>query len=165
MSAHRGEGRTRVAASVLDPLLDLHPDRTRDPPQSASETMAGVRRAVHRDVENLLNARRPWRLLPWPGLARSPLGYGISDFTAGAFNDAAEQERLRREVEETIRRFEPRLAEVQVRLTETPTALRAVVRLRIDALLLIDPLPEPIGFDTLVDATTADVVLRPTQTG
>ncbi|MFB0493652.1 type VI secretion system protein ImpF [Methylobacterium sp. OAE515] len=165
MSTRRGESLPKARASVLDRLLDDRPDRPRDPPCSASETVAQARHAVHRDIENLLNARRPWRSLPWPTLANSPLGYGISDFTAGTFNDAAEQERLRRDVEETIRRFEPRLAQVQVRLAEVPTALRAVLRLRIDALLLIDPMPEPIGFDTLIDTSAADVVLRPTHVG
>ncbi|KMO33552.1 hypothetical protein VQ02_20380 [Methylobacterium variabile] len=149
--------------SVLDRLLDAHPDRLQDAPHGVSEAISIVRAAVHRDIEHLLNARRPWRTPSWPALERSPLGYGVADLTAGASNDPAGQERLRREIEDAIRRFEPRLAQVQVRIADAPTPLRAVLRLHIDALLLIDPLPEAIAFDTLVDTTTADIVVRPTR--
>jgi type VI secretion system protein ImpF len=151
----------RAGASVLDRLLDAHPDQARDRPLSAAETVAQLRAAVHRDVEYLLNARRPWRSLTWPALRTSPLGYGISDFTAGAFNDRREREVLRAEIEEAIHRFEPRLAQVQVQVAEDISPLRATLMLRINALLLVDPLPEAISFDTLIDTTTADITLRP----
>jgi type VI secretion system protein ImpF len=155
------ERNTRAGASVLDRLFDAHPDQMRDRPESPSETVANLRAAVRRDVENLLNARRPWRSPTSTALQISPMGFGISDLTAGAFNDVREREALRQEIEEVIQRFEPRLAQVQVYLAEEISPLRAILTLRINALLLIDPLPESISFDTLVDTTTADVMLRP----
>lgn len=154
------ERNTRAGASVLDRLFDAHPDQMHDQPESPSETVTNLRAAVRRDVENLLNARRPWRSLTRTALQISPMGFGISDFTAGAFNDVREREVLRQEIEEVIQRFEPRLAQVQVQLAEEISPLRAILALRINALLLIDPLPELISFDTLVDTTTADVMLR-----
>lgn len=154
------ERNARAAASVLDRLFDTHPDQLHDRPQSPSETIANLRAAVRRDVENLLNARRPWRSLTRTALQISPMGFGISDFTAGAFNDVREREALRQEIEQAIQRFEPRLAQVEVQLAEDVSPLRATLALRINALLLIDPLPEAISFDTLVDITTADVTLR-----
>jgi type VI secretion system protein ImpF len=122
---------------------------------------------VHRDLEALLNARRPWRSVPdtTPALRLSPLGYGMPDFTAGAFNERRQREALRLEVEETIRQFEPRLTQVQVQLADDGDLLRATLRLRIDALLRMDPAPEPIVFDTVVDTTTSDVTLRPLYEG
>jgi type VI secretion system protein ImpF len=153
----------RAGTSVLDRLLDAHPDQAQDRPRSAAQTVTLLRAAVHRDVEYLLNARRPWRSVRDPALRKSPLGYGISDFTAGAFNDRREREVLRSEIEETIRRFEPRLARLEVEVVEDASPLRATLTLRIKALLLVEPLPEPISFDTLVDTTTADVALRPVQ--
>ncbi len=161
-STHRP---VRKLASVLDRLMDAHPEQQRDRPVSAPEALATLRRSVHRDVEALLNARRPWRSIPdaMPALRTSPLGYGISDFTAGAFNDRQQQEALRAEIESAIQTFEPRLSHVQVRLTEDPSPLRATLSLRIDALLLTDPEPEPISFDTTVETTTADVMLRPLE--
>ena len=88
---------------LLDRLIDDEPARGRDQPVSATETVERLRRSVHRDLEALLNARRPWRSVPdgLPELRLSPLGYGIPDFTAGAFNDRRQREVLRGEIEES----------------------------------------------------------------
>ena len=153
----------RAGTSLLDRLLDAYPEQALDRKLSAAETVSELRAAVHRDVEFLLNARRPWRSVARPALRTSPLGYGISDFTAGAFNDRHERERLRVEIEEAIRRFEPRLTDVQVQVAEDVSPMRATLVLRINALLLMDPVPEAISFDTLIDTTTADITLRPMQ--
>lgn len=151
--------------SLLDRLMDQRPDQAADRPRTPSETVSDLRKAVRRDVEALLNARRPWRSVPdgYPVLRLSPLGYGISDFTAGAFNDPKQQETLREEIETAIRRFEPRLSRIQVQIVEDPAPLKATLALRIHAHLQADPVPEPISFDTMIDTTTADVVLRPLQ--
>ena len=148
--------------SLLDRLTDPEPEREHDRPHATAEALAQLRRSVRRDVEALLNARRPWRSVPGTlaALHVSPLGYGMPDITAGAFNDRRQREALRVEVEETIRRFEPRLAQVQVQLAEDNSQLRATLRLRIDALLRIRPAPEPIVLDTTIDADATDVVLE-----
>ncbi len=159
-----GEDGSSVALPLIDRLIDDAPDAPRDRPLSASEAMAVLRRSVRRDLEALLNARRRWR--SWPGdlaeLEVSPIGYGISDFSAGAFNDPSRRDQLRAEVEQTIRRFEPRLTNVRVAAVEPGDTLEATLRLRIEAMLRAEPAPEPIAFDTLVDATTADVQVRAT---
>lgn len=150
-------------APLLDRLLDAEPGRERDRPMSVAESVALLRRSVHRDVEALLNARRPWRTVPagLDALRVSPVQYGMPDFTAGAFNDRHQRERLASEVAETIRRFEPRLEQVQVRLTHEVSLLRPTLQLRIDALLRTHLTAEPIIFDTTIDTTTSDVTLNP----
>jgi type VI secretion system protein ImpF len=157
-----------VRLPLLDRLIDAEPERATDAPASAAASVEQLRRSVHRDLEALLNARRPWRSVPetTPALRLSPIGYGIPDFTAGAFNDRRQREQLRAEIEEAIRRFEPRLAQVQVQLADDGgDLLRTTLRLRIDALLRVDPAPEPIIFDTMVDTTTADVTVHPLYEG
>jgi type VI secretion system protein ImpF len=121
-----------------------------------------LRNSVRRDLEALLNARRRWRSWPtrFTQLATSPIGYGIPDFASGAFSDARRREELRIEIEETIRRFEPRFISVRVQLVEAPERLETTLRLRIEAVLHADPAPEAVTFDTLVDPTTDDVVVR-----
>jgi type VI secretion system protein ImpF len=156
-----GPTETRVQQSVLDRLMDDAPDEVSDRPPSAAEAMVALRRAVTRDLEALLNARRRWRSSP-PAFAELPtslLGYGIPDFSAGAFNNPKRREQLRAEIEVTIRRFEPRFQQVQVTLLPGD-ALEPTLRLRIDALLRAEPLPEPIVFDTTVDPVTADITVR-----
>jgi type VI secretion system protein ImpF len=151
-----------VQLSLLDRLDDEAPDQPRDQQRSPGESLAALRRNVRRDLEVLLNSRRRWR--SWSSryteLAVSPIGYGIADFAAGAFNDPARRDQLRSEIEQTIRRFEPRLIRVRVTLVEPGDALAATLRLRVDALLRTEPAPEPIAFDTLVDAATAAIAVR-----
>jgi len=156
-----------VQSPLLDRLIDDAPDQQRDPPVSAGDSLVALRNSVRRDLEALLNARRRWR--SWPAhmtqLATSPLGYGIPDFASGAFNEARRQEELRSEIEETIRRFEPRFLSVRVHLVDTQERLETTLRLRIEAMLHAEPAPEAVTFDTLVDPTTDEVVVRPGHAG
>ncbi len=156
---------SRILPSILDRLMDEQPDREWDRARTPSETMSDLRASIHRDLEALLNARRPWRAIErsWPGLRSSPAGYGISDLTAGGLNNEDEREALRFEIEAVIRRFEPRLASVEVQVSIPDAPLSATLALRIDAVLLVEPQPEPVSFDTVIEAATANVVVRPMQ--
>lgn len=153
---------SRAQLPLLDRLADDAPDAPHDPPLTAAEALSRLRASVQRDLEALLNARRRWR--SWPArfteLAVSPLAYGIPDFAAGALNETGQRDAVRREIEAAVRRFEPRLARVGVTLLDEPNALSATLRLRIDGMLRINPAPEPIAFDTVVEATTATIRLR-----
>ena len=152
----------RVQAPLLDRLIDDAPDQSRDPPISVADTMAALRQSVRRDLEALLNARRRWRSWPksFSELATSPMGYGIPDFASGAFYDARRREELRLEIEDTIRRFEPRFLSVHVQLVDGNERLENTLRLRIDAVMHAEPAPEAITFDTVVDPTTDDVLVQ-----
>jgi type VI secretion system protein ImpF len=159
----RGGPQARVQSPLLDRLIDVAPDQERDPPTSVVDSMVSLRASVRRDLEALLNARRRWR--SWPEhltqLATSPLGFGIPDFASGAFNDAHRREELRIEIEETIRRFEPRFLSVRVNLVDVKGQLETTLRLRIEAVLHAEPAPEAVTFDTVVDPTTDNVMVRP----
>jgi type VI secretion system protein ImpF len=163
-AAARGAG-PRAELPLLDRLIDDAPDHLQDPSLSSAEALAALRNSVRRDLEALLNARRRW--LSWPEqyreLAASPLGFGIPDFTSGMLSDVRRRDRVRAEIEATIRRFEPRLARVQVSLVETGDTAGATLRLRIDGLMHANPAPEPVAFDTTVDASTADVFVVSTD--
>lgn len=159
-------GRTRPAsvrfqAPLLDRLMDFAPDQSRDPASFPGDTLTALRTSVRRDLEALLNARRRWR--SWPEsltqLATSPIGFGIPDFSAGAFNDPQQRENLRLEIEDTIHRFEPRFLSVSVSLGKTDTPMEAALRLRIDAVLHAEPAPEPVSFDTFFDPSIDDVIV------
>lgn len=152
----------RVQLSPLDRLLDDAPERERDRPISAGEALAVLRRAVRRDLEALLNAKRRWRSLPSDlgELPTSIAGYGLPDYTSGSMADPGAREAFRAEVERTIRRFEPRFAQVVVQLIPAENPLDPTLHLRIDGLLHADPAPEPISFDTLVDATSAEIEVK-----
>ncbi|MCW3473894.1 type VI secretion system baseplate subunit TssE [Limobrevibacterium gyesilva] len=157
----RGPG-PRAQLPLLDRLIDDAPDQERDPPMSGTEAMAILRRSVRRDLEALLNARRRWK--SWPTslgeLDVSAVSFGIPDYTSGTFNDEKRREALRAEIEDIIRRFEPRFVSVRVSLIEGEDRLESTLRLRIEALLHAEPAPDPMTFDTMMDPTTADVVVK-----
>jgi type VI secretion system protein ImpF len=121
-----------------------------------------LRAAVLRDLEALLNARR--RRRPPPAglhrLARSPIGYGIPDVTAGAYALESRRFELAREVEATIRRFEPRLADLSVAIRDPGSEVDRTLRLRIEAVLLADPVREAVSFEAVVEPAVHDARVR-----
>jgi type VI secretion system protein ImpF len=149
----------RVKLSVLDRLLDDAPEMERDRPLSATDALTVLRRAVRRDLEALLNARRRFFSIPrvFSELASSSFSFGLPDYTAGSMNEEASREVLRREIERCIKLFEPRLVHVAVTLVPRKDELDATLQLRIEALLHADPAPEPISFDTIVNAATSEI--------
>jgi type VI secretion system protein ImpF len=157
---------TRVQLPLLDRLIDDAPERTSDLPMSAAEAMQHLRQSVRRELEALLNARRRWLSPPreLTALAASPVGYGIPDFAAGVFNNQGERDRLRLEIEATIRRFEPRFLSVRVHLIDDDQRLDASLRLRIEAVLHAEPAPEQVTFDTIVDTVNDDVRVHANET-
>jgi type VI secretion system protein ImpF len=58
-------------------------------------------------------------------------------------------------VENLLRRFEPRLAQVTVSLLENAEKLDRTLRLRIDALMLVEPSPEPVCFSTELETAAS----------
>ena len=154
----------RAQLPLLDRLLDADPGASEPPPPTASEALERLHSAVRRDLESLLNARRRRRPLP-PLLGELPsslVNYGIPDPAAGAY--ALPEMRLARaaEVEATIRRFEPRLAKVSAALAGETDDMGGTLRLKIDAVLRADPVPEPVSFETLLEPVTRDVTVRET---
>jgi type VI secretion system protein ImpF len=158
----RGRGPSRRAQlPLLDRLIDADPAESVDRPFSSGAAMTALRASVCNDLEELLNTRRRWRSWDphYTELDRSLVGFGLPDFAAGAFNDPRRREQLRQLVEASIRRFEPRIANLNVSLIETSNQLSPTLRLRIEALLKAEPAPEPIAFDTLVDLDTKNVTI------
>ncbi|WP_421988698.1 type VI secretion system baseplate subunit TssE [Roseococcus sp.] len=151
----------RVRLPLLDRLLDADPGSKEEKPPTPAEALNTLRSAVRRDLEALLNARRRRWPLPTttPELAMSPLGYGIPDATSGGYALLERREALALEVERIIRRFEPRLLSVRVRLRETGNDLDRTLRLKVDAVLRTDPIPEPISFETVIEAVSHEVVV------
>jgi type VI secretion system protein ImpF len=158
----------RIRLPVLDRLLDSDPDAPHDPPATTQMAIETIRHAVRRDIEALLNARRGRRPLPrgLTELAVSPLGYGVPDPTAGSFTEEERRQGLATEIEATIRRFEPRLSAVRVTLARLPREtsrdplMDRTLRIKVEAVLRSDPVPEPVTFETLLRPATLDVAVR-----
>lgn len=152
----------RAQLPLLDRLMDAHPDDPPAPPPSAPEALERLRRAVLRDLQALLNARR--RRVPLPPqcteLPSSLLGYGIPDPASGAYLVPDNRAALAAEVEATLRRFEPRLTRISVALQAGDDALSGTLKLKVDAVLRAEPVPEAVSFETLLVPVTRDVTVR-----
>ena len=152
----------RAQLPLLDRLLDADPGAPEMPPPTAAEALERLHAAVRRDLESLLNARRRRRPLPalLSELTSSIINYGIPDPASGAYAVPEQRAALAREVEATIRRFEPRLTKVSVGLVGQDDGLGGTLHLKVDAVLRADPVPEPVSFETLLEPVTRNVTVR-----
>jgi type VI secretion system protein ImpF len=66
------------------------------------------------------------------------------------------RQRLRRQVEDAIALFEPRLTDVRVSVAESEDAERRQLRFIVEAMLRMDPNPERVLFDTVLDPTRGE---------
>jgi type VI secretion system protein ImpF len=149
----RSLGETTITISVLDRLIDLEPDNRIENPLSRSQSVRLLKNAVRRDLEWLLNSRRicdpPDEALK--EVNRSTYIYGLPDLSALTMAASGDRNRLVKQILATISLFEPRLMNVRLVLVETPDASKKDVRLRIEAMLRMDPVPEPVSFDTVIE--------------
>jgi type VI secretion system protein ImpF len=149
----RTQGDVTVTLSVLDRLLDDEPNSSVEAPLSRSESVRRLKKWVRRDLEWLLNTRRNFQD-PDESLKeinRSVYVYGLPDFSTYTMASAADQAKLLRHLLAAIKVFEPRLANVRIVPLENPTVGLQRFRLRIEGMLLMDPAPEPVSFDTLIE--------------
>ncbi len=147
----RIDNEIRITPSVLDRLLDDRPEEKREAPASRQSNLRLLKQAVKRDLEWLLNTRVETGLVP-EGLTevnRSVAIYGLPDFSSWNVRGGADQETLRHTIEEAVARFEPRLEGVVVTL-ESMSDVDRTLRFRIDGRLKIEPAPEPVSFDSVL---------------
>lgn len=143
-----------LTLSVLDRLLDDGGDSGRDTPLRP-HTLADLRSAIRRDLEDLLNTRR--RVVGWPEdlteLDSSLFNYGVPDILAENLATEGRRREVVAQLETAIRRWEPRFARLSVNLIENSDPNDRTLRFRIEALIRADPQPEPLVFDSVVDPT------------
>jgi type VI secretion system protein ImpF len=138
--------------SVLDRLIDSNPELEQEPPASRFQLLRELRESVRRDLEMLLNTRiRP---LDTPTnlthLKQSLVNFGVPDFTGVPMGAQDEREAFGKRLERIIKDFEPRFKNVKVQLLSNTEPLDRTLRFRIEALLNVDPAPEPILFDSIL---------------
>lgn len=151
----RTDSQVSTVPTILDRLLDDEPSESRERPADRFQRVRELKRAVQRDLQSLLNTRQE-ALEDVPGdfteTRRSLVVYGLPDFSSLDLGSGSDRTRIRRAVEQAIANFEPRLDRVRVALEETK-GVRGL-HFRIDAILLLDPAPEPVTFDAELQLTT-----------
>jgi type VI secretion system protein ImpF len=155
--------------SVLDRLIDAESAGTKE---RRGYTLRQMENAVRRDLEDLLNTRRPPdRILGPDGrseaffgglteISTSIVNYGLRDL---AFYDTLTPElraEFARHIEQVITVFEPRLRDVRVTVRDRDQMAEALksdfrrtaLYFHIDARLGLDPAPE-VAFETVLELT------------
>ena len=159
----RTEIERSVRQSVLDRLIDAEPGLAADPPPTLAASVRQLKVNLRRDLEWLLNTRRPPLAIPedFEETRRSLLTYGLPDIPSMSRDSMATRNALLREVDDAIAHFEPRLADVRVQLVEAegPNAVREL-RFVVEALLKMDPNPEQVVFDTVLELASGDYSVK-----
>ena len=141
-----------VTLSVLDRLIDQEPERKLEPPLTRSQSLRELTAALRRDLEWLLNTRRTVEESPasLKELERSLYNYGLPDVSSLYLRSPNDQGILLRAIKTAIDLFEPRLLNIKVTLEPAADETR-VLRFAIDGLLRMDPAPEHVFFDTVLE--------------
>jgi type VI secretion system protein ImpF len=142
-----------VQQPLLDRLIDLEPASGVEPPQTRAMAVRSLKEAVRRDLEWLLNTRRTSLDMPklYHELSRSVFLYGLPDLSSVSLHSFQDEVQLLGVIEKTIATFEPRLSHVKVTPQETLDRRERMLHFQIDALLMVDPAPESISFDTVLN--------------
>lgn len=150
----RGEG--PVTVSILDRLIDEDPKRSEEIGMTRAQSLRALKAGVRRDLEWLLNTRQPVDIPDGVELQKSLYLYGLPDISSLSFSNLKDRERLTRSIETAVALFEPRLANVRVTLSSIAGDKVPQLRFAIEGMLRIDPRPEHITFDTLLELSSRE---------
>jgi len=152
----------QIVPSVLDRLIDDNPGVSRDAPKLRVQAMRDLRRSVRRDIEELLNTRQT--ILDWSDdldqVEYSMIDFGTPDFSSLSLTSEEARQRFRALIEERIRKLEPRFKSVEVRLVANADPLDRTLRFHIDAWIFVDPAPERVDFDSLLEPVSRTFTVK-----
>jgi type VI secretion system protein ImpF len=157
----RPEAEANVTLSILERLVDTDLSARTDPPLGRAQSLRQLKAALRRDIEWLLNTRRSVEEVKDSGLEleHSLFNYGLPDITAMGIHSVQDQNRLLWMIESTIANFEPRIQDARVTMEPVAGAAR-VLRFQIQGLLRIDPAPERVTFDTVLELTSGEYEVK-----
>jgi len=87
---------------------------------------------------------------------RSLFIYGLADLSTYSMGSAADQAKLVRHLVSVVKLFEPRLANVRIVPLEGGEHGTRTLHFRIEGLLIMDPAPEHVSFDTVLELTRGE---------
>jgi type VI secretion system protein ImpF len=142
-----------VQAGLLDRLIDENPDIRAEAPITRAESLRRFRASIKRDLEWLLNTIQSGDTYPaaYREVRKSILTYGLPDVSGFSLQNKSDEFRLLRTIEEVIESFEPRLRRIRVTNPSEVSSTQQAIVFHVDALLMMDPAPERIAFDTVLE--------------
>lgn len=158
----RWEPEQTVTQSVLDRLIDREPSSASEGAMTRAQSVRQLKASLRRDLEWLLNSRRTPEAVgsEFRELEQSVYNFGLPDVTSLSWDSSRDRNRLARMIEQTLATFEPRLRQIKVDTIESGVGARHVLRFQIEALLDMDPSPELISFDTLLQLSSGEYQVK-----
>lgn len=146
----------RLQPALLDRLVDDRPEEKVESRDRRVMNMAGLRRAILRDLQWLLNAQsRPTddEIYHYPNVASSVVNYGLPD-AAGQSITGRRRDEVRARVERAIAMFEPRMVAHSLRVSaveseDEPSRVKLIYEISGEICPL--PMPESLFVRTEVD--------------
>jgi type VI secretion system protein ImpF len=158
--ATRARHEAPVLYSVLDRLINRsidNPDERVNP--TRAESIRFFKDSVRRDLEWLLNTRTPLQPPKGKESERSLYTFGLPDITSLSLLSLRDRQALTKAIQAAIARFEPRIAHPKVVLVTANDQRLERLRFIIEGVLLMEPNPEPIAFDTVLDLSSGEYKL------
>jgi type VI secretion system protein ImpF len=158
----RWEPEQTVTQSLLERLIDRDLSLATDPVPTRAASVRQLKASLRRDLEWLLNTRRT----PTPASSefaqteKSLFNFGLPDVTSLSWESSRDRARLSRLIEETVAIFEPRITGLKVVALESTGGAQHVLRFQIQGLLDMDPAPEHISFDTVLQLSSGEYQIR-----
>ena len=150
-----------VTLSLLDRLTDTELKLGLDSLMSRAQSVRQLKASLRHDLEWLLNTRRTPDEAPdsMAELQQSLFNYGLPDMSSLSINSTKDQARLSWLLESAIAIFEPRLEAVKVGMEPVAPGSR-MLRFQIEGMLRMDPAPERISFDTVLELTSGSYQVK-----
>jgi type VI secretion system protein ImpF len=154
----RWEPEQTVTLSFLDRLVDNDPKIASDPPPSRARSIRLLKASLRRDLEWLLNTRRRPDAAgdEYKEVAKSLYNYGLMDVTSMSWSSHRDRVGLTKLIEQTVAIFEPCISRIKVVSLDAAAGAKHVMRFQIEGLLDMDPAPELITFDTVLQLSSGE---------
>jgi len=151
-----------IEQGLIDRLIDNEPDNRYEATMNRAESLRRFRLSVKRDLEWLLNTTRMPIEVPefCTEVDRSVLFFGLPDVASISVHDYDDEQKLMRSLEEAIMMFEPRLSKVRVTGRDAFSTAQQAITFHVEALLMIEPAPERISFDTVLEISKGSYSVR-----
>jgi type VI secretion system protein ImpF len=141
-----------ITQSLVDRLTDREPW-----PETRSASVAMFRDSLKRDIEWLLNTRKPVmpELESYPATAASVLNYGFTDIRSFDSSAGKDPNALIRAMEECVRTYEPRILQPRVFLSRSDPLSRSL-RFHLEGRIIYEDMEEEIKFDTVLELISGE---------
>ena len=93
-------------------------------------------------------------------MEQSLFNYGLPDITSLNWQSSRDRTRLVRMIKQTLSTFEPRIRHINVIPVESAAGTQHVLRFQIEGLLQMDPAPEHVSFDTVLQLSSGEYQVK-----